>query len=91
MPGFQPEIVVMDGFYQNGLNPLAVGAQHIRENLIPCQGAVLRRNTVLIQTLADSLGKGLFGMGDAGNVILAAEFLYPALFAVGHHTKGNFR
>ena len=60
----------MNGFDQNGRDPTAVGTEGIGKDLIPCQSAMLRADTIFIQALADAFGEGLVGVGDAVDAIL---------------------
>ena len=89
MAQFQPDIMVVDCFDQNGYDTGAVGTQRVGKNLIAYQGAIFRGDLIFIKALTDSLGKRFLGMRDTINAILFAKDLHPVLVAVGHHAKLN--
>ena len=73
MAQLEPDIVVVDGGDEDGGNTAAPGAHHIGIDLVTGQSALLRRQAVLRQTLADALGEGLLGMGDTVDAVIFAE------------------
>jgi len=87
MPQLQPNIVIVNGLYQNGSHTAAVGAQGIRKDLIAHQGALFWVSTKLCKAFSDALGEGLAGMGDAGKIIFRGKDLDAVLVAVGYDTK----
>ena len=89
MAQFQPNIMVVDCFDQNGCDTGAVGTQRVGKNLIAYQGAIFRGDLIFIKALTDSLGKRFLGMRNTINAMLFAKDLHPVLVAVGHHTKLN--
>ena len=86
MPCLQPEIVIIDGFYQDGPHPTAIGAQGVRKDLIAHQSSFLRRNAVLGKALPDPTTAGFLSMGDAIQAIGSTKLFYPVITAVGYHT-----
>ena len=90
MTQLQPDIMIVNSLHQNGSDPGAVTAQHIRIDLVTHQRSILRINTELPQALLNPLSKRLLGMGDAGNAVLFTEYLHTIALAVGYHANRNF-
>ena len=59
MPGFQPEIMVINGLYQNGSNAGTVGSQGIRKNLVADNSNILLRYAKLFYCFIYTESKGL--------------------------------
>ena len=94
MPCLQPEIMIVDGLYQNRTDTAAIGAQGIGKDLVACQRAFLCVQSKLPQALADALGEGFLGMGDTFKPPFPAENLHPVIVGIGNHTEldlGSFR
>ena len=85
----QPNVVQVDGLDQNGEGSGAVGAQHVGEDLVPRQSGLGGFGPVAGQALADAPASGLFGAGDAADVVGLAEVGGLRLFAVGDHAQLN--
>ena len=64
MPCLQPEIMIINGFYQNRPGTATIGAEGIGKNLISYQCRLGCRNLELGKTFLNTLGKGFFRMGN---------------------------
>ena len=89
MTGFQPEIVIVNGFYKDGKHTASVRAKGIRIDLIPYQSAHIYGHLITCKTLPDSFWERLFRVGDTVDAILGTEYPYSVPFGVGYHTNLN--
>ena len=87
MTQLQPDIMIVNGFDQDGCDPGAIAPQHIGKDLIAGQRSSLRRNAESIQALTDPLGERLLRMGNAGNAILLTELPDTIPLAIGNHAN----
>ena len=91
MSQLQPDIMIIDGANQNWHYACIIGAEGIGIDLVAHQRSVGRQHTIFLQTLPDSLGKWLLGVGDAVNAVLVTENLDTVIVTIGHHANPDLR
>ena len=89
MPCLQPKIMIIDGLDQNGAHTATIGTQGIGKDLITGQSAFICAQSKFFQALADTLGEGFLGMGNAFDAPLPAKDLHPVIMRIRYHTKLN--
>ena len=89
MAELEPYGVIMNGRDQNGLHPGAVGAEHVRKDLVADERARRGVERIARQTGADAARKGLFRVRDAVEPVCFAELHHAGLFAVRHDAQAD--
>lgn len=89
MAQLQPNIMIMDGFYQNRRYTGTIAAKNICIDLISRQSRFIGRYAEHPQASADPLGKGFLGMGDAWYAVFFTEHLNPIPLTVGNNADEN--
>ena len=89
MAQFQPEIMVVDGLHQDGTHTGAATTQGVGIDLVAHQYSLLCRHRKPGKASFDTVGEGLFGMGNAVQAVGLAEPGHTGIFAIGNNTHRN--